>query len=106
MSSVNYKYKPDKHQFRVHIKTIDELHKEHVDKFKKNRDSLPSKRKRLSKLKKKLNKLMGSNNDTPINMDIEKLQKKKKLKKEIMSLEDEINKSENYAHEMDYYSKR
>jgi hypothetical protein len=36
-------------------KTIDELHNEHLEEFKKNREGLPSKKKKLSFMAKTIN---------------------------------------------------
>lgn len=105
MSSVDYKYKPDKHQFRVSIKTIDELHKENVETFKKSYESLPVKKRKLLKLKKRLEKVNTGVNDVPVNLDVEQLRKRRKIKEEITQLENEVKKSENFTDEMDYYSR-
>lgn len=50
--SVDYKYKPNKHTVRTSKKTIDEMHKEYVNEFKKNRDSVPNKKKKIQNLEK------------------------------------------------------
>src|SRR2546427_1369364 len=99
---VDYKYKPDKHKFRVNLKTIDELHKEHLDKFKKNRESIPEKKKRLKKLEKELRDLEEKNDGKPINLDIEALKKRNSLKKSINVIKNEIENVDNCNDEMDY----
>jgi hypothetical protein len=102
--SIDYKYKPDKHKFRVNIKTIDELHKEQVDEFKKNRDTVPDKKNRLKLLKNDLTTLEKSVIG-PINLDYESFKRRKIMKQNIKDLEQEIKNAENYKAEIHYYSR-
>ena len=80
--SVDYKYKPNKHTIRTSAKTIDEMHKEIISEFKKNRDSIPNKKKKITNLEKEL-KNLSSTNKGSINLDIDILKKKSHLRKEI-----------------------
>lgn len=100
--SVDYKYKPNKHTIRKSAKTIDEMHKEIVNEFKKNRDLIPSKKKKIANLEKELSNL---SNKGSINLDIDTLKKKSNIRKEIKKLNDEIEAIENYNDEMNYYSR-
>jgi hypothetical protein len=103
--AVDYKYKPDKHKFRVNVKTIDEMHKEHIDEFKKNRESIPIKKKKLTQLESELAELENSNGNKPINLDIEMLKKRNNLKRNIIKIKEEIRSIVNYSAEMNYYSR-
>ncbi len=103
--SVDYKYKPDKHKFVVNIKTIDEMHKEHISEFKKNHESIPMKKRRIELLENELNELEKLTKFKPINMDIDALKKRNNIKKNIKKIHDEILSAENYNAEMDYYSR-
>src|SRR5579872_5302503 len=103
--SVEYKYKPDKHTHRVNIKTIDEIHHEHLSGFKKSRDSVPNKKKQLENLENELNDLETLNEGRPINLDIDLLRKRNKIRRSIESLKKEISDIENYSAEMSYYGK-
>jgi hypothetical protein len=117
--SVDYKYKPDKHKYRVGIRTIDEIHKEHLEKFRKNRESLPEKKKQLEELEDKLRNLkspiivdldtdtMMTETDTE-EMDIQNLnysKTKSTIKSKISKLKKEIYNIENFVEEMEYFSK-
>lgn len=103
--SVDYKYKPDKHKFRVNVKTIDEIHKEQVEEFKKNKELLPEKKEKLRLLNNELNDLEEKNKGKPINLDFELLKKRNNLKKSIKQLTDDIDKITSCSKEMDYFSK-
>lgn len=103
--SVDYKYKPDKHKFRVNLKTIDEIHKEHVDEFKKNRDSIPEKKQKIKMLQHELKQMEAENNGKPINLNIDALKKRNNLKRTIETLKSEIEKIEKCSAEMDYFSR-
>ena len=103
--SVDYKYKPGKHKFRVNLQTIDELHKEHIDKFKKNRDSIPEKQKKLRGVEKELRDLDQKTDGRPINLDLDTLKKRNTLKNTIKELKSDIENITNCNGEMDYYSK-
>jgi ribosomal protein S27E len=103
--SVDYKYKPGKHKFRVNLQTIDELHKEHIDKFKKNRDSIPEKQRKLKSLEKELKDLERKTDGRPINLDSDILKKRNTLKNAIKELNFDIENITSCNGEMDYYSK-
>ena len=55
MSVADYKYKPDKHIFIQNTRTIDETHREYIDKFKKENENLIVKKTQLDHMKDKLN---------------------------------------------------
>jgi hypothetical protein len=102
---IDYKPKPEKHKYRINSKTIDEVHKEYLDQFKKNQEAIPEKQKKISKLEKELTDLEKNNDGKPINLDIELLKKRSFLKKSIVALKNEIDKINNCCIQMDYYSK-
>lgn len=103
--SVGYKYKPDKHKFVVNVKTIDEMHKEYMNEFKKNHDSLPEKKNELEKLKSELSDLDNNDGGKPINLDLDLLKKRNTLKKKIDEIQNSIESIESYNNEMQYYSR-
>jgi len=103
--SVDYKYKPDRHKFRVNLKTIDELHKEQIDGFKKNRDLIPEKKQKLRTHQNELIILEKENAGKPLNLNIDILKKRNNLKRMIKNLCDEIDKVENCSAEMEYFSR-
>lgn len=106
--SVEYKYKPAKHECRVTNKTIDELHNEYMKSFEKNHSSLSTKRNQLVQLQnqlKSLEKNPNTSNNIPINLDLDLLKKKNNIKKQIKDLNKEINDIENFSGEMEYYCK-
>jgi len=105
MSIVDYKYKPDKHKCQTGIRTIDEMHKEMMNDFKKNHDLLPTKKKALVQLKTFLENLNNEQIDGPINLDTDRTTKKKILKDKLLKLQREINEIENYKKEMTYFGK-
>ncbi len=100
-----FKSKPEKHKFRVNIKTIDEMHKEHVDDFKKKHDTLPIKKKRLEHIEAELQMLEEKKTDMPINLDIDMLKRINGLKSDAKKLKREIENANQYNDEMRYYSR-
>lgn len=103
--SVDYRYKPDKHKFRENLQSIDELHKEHLANFKKSRESIPKKRRKLRQHEEELEDMKEMTGDGPINLDIVSLKKNNSLKRNIRKLKEEIHNAENYSAEMDYYGR-
>lgn len=101
--SIEYKYKPNKHKYRVNIKTIDEIHKERTEEFKRKRAMVPEMKKELSEHETELKCVERENINKPSNIDIELLKKKNNLKNNIRKLKEEIENIENYKLEMDYY---
>lgn len=98
MSIADYKYKPDKHIFIQNTRTIDETHREYIDKFKKENENLIVKKTQLNNMKDKLNELTQNvvfNNFSKIN----------ELKKNINNLENDIKNTENHISEVNYYGK-
>jgi hypothetical protein len=102
--SVDYKYKPDKHKFRTNNKTIDELHQEHLEKFRKNRENIPEKKSKLASYKNELEEL-NKQNTGKINLNLKLLNDKKMIENNIKKLEEEIKTAENFEEEMNYYSR-
>lgn len=102
-----YKYKPEKHKYRVKLKTIDEIHKERLCEFKKKRDTLPEKKKRLIGLEKDLEQIEQDKKIKGIEYVIGSglIRKRNQIKNNIQILKDEIYKIENYDEEMEYWSK-
>lgn len=103
--NVDYKYKPDKHKCPKSIKTIDEMHKEHIETFQKEHGSISDKKTELNSLENELEILENSLKNSPINLNVEKMKRKGFLKKEIKRLQTEINKIENFKGEMSYFGK-
>lgn len=103
--SVDYKYKPEKHKFRVNLKTIDEIHKEQLDDFKKNKLMVPDKKHRLFNLERELADLEEKNKGKPIGLDFEILKHRNSLRSTIKTLKEEILKTENSSAEMEYWSR-
>lgn len=103
--SIDYKYKPDKHKFRVNLKTIDEIHKEQLNGFKKNRELVPEKKKKLYHLELELDQLEEQNKGKPIGLDFETLKRRNNLRSSIKLLKEEIVVIENYKAEMEYWSR-
>jgi hypothetical protein len=103
--SVDYKYKPDKHKYRVNIKTIDEIHKEHLDDFNKKHEQIPEKKRRLILLEQELEELEVSMKGRPICLDFETLKRRNSLKSTTRVLRDDIENTENYNYEMEYWSR-
>src|SRR5271170_4518769 len=100
--SIDYKYKPEKHKFRVNLKTIDELHKEHLETFRKQHELIPMKKTKLQNLKRELEILETEKNNTnPVNLNVEYIKKRNSLKKSISLLENEISKIVNYKNELE-----
>jgi hypothetical protein len=103
--SVDYKYKPEKHKFWKSQKTIDELHKEHLEDFRKQHESIPLKKTKMMQLKRELNALERENNDSkPINLNMEYIKKRNSIRRSIAILENDINKTLNYKGEVEYFS--
>lgn len=103
--SVDYKYKPEKHKFRVNLKTIDEIHNERLDEFKKNRELIPDKKRRLTVLEQELEELEEANKGRPIGLDFETLKRRNTLRQMVGTLTKEISSIENYNAEMEYWSR-
>jgi hypothetical protein len=87
------------------VKTIDEIHKEQIDEFKKNKESIPEKKHKIKLLQEELDELEEKNKDKPINLDFEILKRRNNIKRSIRELSDEIAKIENCSKEMDYFSR-
>jgi hypothetical protein len=101
--SVNYKYKPNKHMFRVDVKTIDELHNEHLEEFNKNKESIPSKEKQLENYENELKILSDKNVGEMITF--ENIRKMNELRRNITKLKEDIKNAKSYNNEMIYYSR-
>lgn len=105
--SVDYKYKPEKHKFRVNTKTIDELHKENLENFKRQRETLPMKKVRLESLEKELLELIEDHQSDkhPINLNMDFVKRRNQIKRTIYQLKEEIKRAENCIDELEYYSR-
>ena len=103
--SVDYKYKPEKHKFRVNLKTIDEIHKEQLDDFKRNKSLIPDKKNKLASLENELKDLEEEIKGRPIGLDFETLKYRNSLRSTIKTLKEEIHKIENCSAEMEYWSR-
>lgn len=103
--SVEYKYKPDKHKFRVNLKTIDEIHKEQLDEFKKQREAIPEKQKLLESTQNELRSLEQAIDSKYIELDFETIKARNSLRSTIRTLKDEIDRADNYNTELEYYSR-
>lgn len=103
--SVDYKYKPEKHKFRVNLKTIDEIHKEQLDDFKRNQSLIPDKKVKLNSLEGDLRDLEEENRGKPIGLDFEVLKYRNSLRSSIKTLKEEIQRIENCSAEMEYWSR-
>ena len=103
--SIDYKYKPDKHRFRVNLKTIDEIHREQIDNFKKKREAVPEKKQRLKGLEQDLVNLESSFTENASKLNFESLKRRNTLRNAIAVLKEDIGKTENYSAEIEYYSR-
>lgn len=103
--SVEYRYKPEKHKFKENIMSIDELHRTHLSKFKKDKSDIPKKKKELQKTKDELQELQNNKNLGPDNLNINYIKNINKLKSNISKLESEINNTINHNDELEYYCK-
>lgn len=82
--------------------TLDQKHTEKIEKFRKQNDSLPKKKKKLKELKKKLLVLQRMNPNHYTNVEI---REKSVLMESIANLENEINNIENGVESLDYIEK-
>jgi len=98
MSITDYKYKPDKHLFIKNTRTIDETHRNYIDKFQKENDSLVIKKKELENMKNLLT-------DLSLNATFSNFGRINELKKNINELEKNIYSVENHHSEVNYYGK-
>lgn len=80
----NFKHKPSKQKYTNKTRTLDEIHREHMNSFNENLNSLPQKKERLAQLKEKLDSLKLSNSS-------ESIRKKSDLRIAISQLEYEIS---------------
>lgn len=87
---------------RAEVKTLDELHKEYVDKFSNDKVTMPNKINKLNMLKDKLNLLQKKDPNKYTNDDVKQ---KASLQTEIKEMEKEIYHIDNNKNEIDYYFK-
>lgn len=91
-----FRNKPSKLKYLTNVTTLDELHKNHLAKFKKNTHSLPEKKQRIAELYNQLDSLNGVPNAVKL---------KSNIKSEIKQLEHEITKISNNSDILEYTSK-
>lgn len=99
---ITIKTKSGKKKNHFDTKILDEYHKKMVQKFQKNKKSLPSKKRRLKNKEEELNNL---NNKNPKEYTTNDIRKKSTLKYEINKLKEEIYDIENDISVGEYYSK-
>ena len=100
MNNCQFKFKPDKIKYLSNIDTLDSTHKKTIESINKKHDDLPKKEKRLEKLKNDLI-IIDSNSSTTSNY----ICIRAKMIDDINRLEEEINQTNNYDDELEYYSK-
>ena len=83
-------------------KTLDYCHKNNLEQFESNRDTLEIKQKHLNNLKNELLSIKSKPNDTKSDDDFIRVVT---LNEEILSIENCINKIENNIDELEYYTK-
>jgi hypothetical protein len=98
-----FKLKPKKIRYTNNVHTLDELHKNEVNKFMNGKQKLQDKKNELDKLKYLLDILEKKKFDDNYNM--EDTRAKCKLRNDIKHLEDEICDIENDSSEIEYYTK-
>lgn len=97
----SFKNKPNKLKYLTNVKTLDEIHKEHMSKFANKKVLLPQKKDTLNK---KIVELNSYENMT-IQITNEIIHKKSLLKTEIQLLKDEIKSIEQDDDIKEYFSK-
>lgn len=103
--STDYKQKPDKHKYRVTLKTIDEIHKEKLDDFKKKHETLPEKKMKLRAFENELADIELDMKGQPVGLDFDIIKRRNSLRVIIRNLQKEISNIENYNFEMEYWSR-
>ena len=98
----DYKYKTDKHKFRIKNKTIDEIHQEFIEEFKNSDEKLLNLDKEL---KASENELLILNQKKTSNLDMITMKKKNDLKTTIITLTNNIEAIKNKKNEIDYFCK-
>ena len=97
----SFKNKPNKLKYLSNIKTLDEIHREHMNIFTNNKKSLPQIKKNLSMKIKEYDSINNNKN----NFTIEHIRQKADLKTQIELLKDEIKKIEQDDDIKEYFSK-
>jgi len=92
---MSFKKKPSKHKYLSNVQTLDELHHNHITKFREEKNELPQKKRRLDELYKKLHSFDKS-------IDIKT---KSQVRGEIKQLENDINSAKNDSKILEYMSK-
>lgn len=95
-----FKQKPSKVKYVNDIQTLDEQHKNHVNKFVENKNSLPQKKTELNDLKAQLEQLQKSEIKST-----DDIKQRSELKNQIDKLSDDIRRIENNVDELDYICK-
>ena len=97
-----FKLKNDNSKNSLYINTLDDKHNNMMNEFKKKKDNLPKKRKKLISIKIKLENLEKM---SPTMYTNEHIKERSVLKTEIENLENEIYDIEHNVSELDYYHK-
>lgn len=97
-----FKLKNDTSKNSLYINTLDDKHNNMMNEFRKKKDALPKKKKRLIVIKIKLETLEKMSPNMYTN---EHIKERSALKTEIEDLENEIYDIENNVSELDYYHK-
>lgn len=99
---VSFKYKPNKLKHLSNVRTLDEIHRDHMASFDRKKQMLPELKKQLNKNRNKLKKL--ENNISNVSSPNE-IKQRAVLKDDIHNLEYEINKISSNVDMLDYISK-
>src|SRR5690606_35446505 len=96
------KSKIEKNKQSYDVVTLDDVHKKHVEEFKKKKTLLPKYKNKLNQMKKELDEL---NNKNPSEYTTDDTKKKAVLITQIQEINEEINDIDNNISEIDYYYK-
>lgn len=96
-----FKHKTSKLKYLSNVKTLDELHHNHLEKINKKKNELPQKKRKLDELNQLLNS-MENNGEIQSTSDIKI---KSNIRCQIQSLNQEIRKIEDNSEVMEYISK-
>ena len=100
--AVSYKTKPDKHKYRRHNKSLDEMHNERVKEFQQNQDRLPALEEQLQEMEDEFKSIIDSG---ATNMDSDSTARKATLRKEMKEIRKEIDSYKNHEDQLEYFSR-
>ena len=100
--SVAYKTKPDKHKYRRHNKSLDEVHNDRVKEFQQNQDRIPYLEERLQEMEDEFRSIVDSG---ATNMDADLTSRKSSLREEIKKVRKELDSYKNHEDELDYFTR-